>query len=52
MSTAKEGHDRDYQITIIDDCCCAGSEEEHQALLDNMARFADVTTAEDVEFSS
>ncbi len=52
MSTAKEGHDRDYHIVIIDDCCCAGSEEEHQTLLENMARFADVTTANDVEFST
>jgi len=52
MSVAKEGHDRDYHIVIIDDCCCAGSEEEHRFLRDNMARFADVTTSTDVDFSS
>ncbi|MEX2450449.1 MAG: cysteine hydrolase [Rhodospirillales bacterium] len=50
MSVAKEGHDRDYQIVIIDDCCCAGSEDEHRYLLNNMARFADVTTSQEITF--
>ena len=52
MSVAKEGHDRDYHIVIVDDCCCAGSEDEHRFLLNNMARFAGVTTSADVDFSA
>lgn len=52
MSVAKEGHDRDYHVVIIDDCCCAGSEDEHQFLLNNMARFADVATSQDINFSA
>lgn len=52
MSVAKEGHDRDYHIVIVDDCCCAGSEDEHQILLGNMARFADVTNSTEIGFSN
>ena len=40
------------KLFIIDDCCCAGSEDEHQFLLNNMARFADVATSQDINFSA
>lgn len=48
LSAAKEGHDRDYQMTILDDCCCAGSENEHNALMSSMRRFATVTTSDSI----
>jgi nicotinamidase-related amidase len=51
LSTAKEGHDRDFIITIIEDCCCAGSEEDHQAVLHICERFATTSTADAVDFS-
>ncbi|MDA0655390.1 MAG: cysteine hydrolase [Proteobacteria bacterium] len=50
LSTAKEGHDRDFIITIIEDCCCAGSEEDHHAVLHICERFATITTADAVDF--
>ncbi|HAT35962.1 MAG TPA: cysteine hydrolase [Rhodospirillaceae bacterium] len=50
LSTAKEGHDRDFIITIIEDCCCAGSEEDHQAVLHICERFANITTSGEVTF--
>ena len=50
LSTAKEGHDRDFIITIIEDCCCAGSEEDHQAVLKICERFADIVTVASVTF--
>lgn len=50
LSTAKEGHDRDFIITIIEDCCCAGSEDDHQAVLHICARFATITTSDEVSF--
>ena len=50
LSTAKEGHDRDFIITIIEDCCCAGSEEDHQAVLSICERFATITTVDAVNF--
>lgn len=50
LSTAKEGHDRDFLITIIEDCCCAGSEEDHQAVLHICERFATITNSDEVSF--
>tara|TARA_B100001093_G_scaffold476037_1_gene502078 strand:- start:1933 stop:2520 length:588 start_codon:yes stop_codon:yes gene_type:complete len=50
LSTAKEGHDRDFVITIIEDCCCAGSEDDHQAVLHICERFASITKSEEVDF--
>ena len=50
LSTAKEGHDRDFIITIIEDCCCAGSEEDHQAVLSICERFATITTVDTINF--
>jgi nicotinamidase-related amidase len=52
LSTAKEGHDRDFIITIIEDCCCAGSEEDHQAVLKICERFATIATVDDVDFGA
>ena len=51
LSAAKEGHDRDFHMTILDDCGCAGSEAEHGALIANMERYADITTSEAVDFA-
>jgi nicotinamidase-related amidase len=50
LSAAKDGHDRDYQMMILDDCCCAGSEAEHQALIASMQRYAGITTSASVDF--
>lgn len=50
LSTAKEGHDRDFLITILEDCCCAGSEDDHQAVLNICSRFASIKTSEEIEF--
>lgn len=51
LSAAKEGHDRDFQVTILDDCCCAGSEPEHRNLIAGMERYADVESSHSVGFS-
>ncbi len=51
LSAAKDGHDRDFQMTILDDCCCAGGEAEHGALIANMKRYADITTSKAVDFA-
>ena len=42
---AREGHDRDYAITIIEDCCCGATDEEHQFALAGLRRYAEITTA-------
>ena len=51
LSAAKEGHDRDYEIVVLDDCCCALTEEQHQAVIEQVQRLAVVTTSAAVRFS-
>ncbi len=50
LSAAKEGHDRDYEIVVLEDCCCALTEEQHQAVIEQMQRIAAITTSKDVQF--
>ncbi|MGY1494963.1 isochorismatase family cysteine hydrolase [Aeromonas dhakensis] len=42
QATVRDGHDRDYLITIIEDACAAGSEEEHQQSILMLSRIATV----------
>ena len=50
LSAAKEGHDRDYEIVVLEDCCCALTEEQHQAVIEQMQRIAVITTSKEVRF--
>jgi len=50
LSAAKEGHDRDYEVVVLEDCCCALTEEQHQAVIEQMQRIAVITTSKDVQF--
>ena len=49
QSAAREGHDRDYQITIIEDACAAASDEEHQRSMQLLSRIAHITTAGELQ---
>ena len=51
LSGAKDGHDRDYDVYVLDDCCCALSEEQHQAVIDQMKRMTTIVTASTVTFA-
>ena len=50
LSAAKDGHDRDYDITILDDCSAALTDEQHKATLEMVSRFATITTASEITF--
>lgn len=52
LSGAKDGHDRDYEVVVLDDCCCALSEEQHRCVIDGIRRFATITTSAEVDFSA
>jgi nicotinamidase-related amidase len=52
LSAAKDGHDRDYDIVVLEDCSCAASEAQHQAVIEQMNRLATITTAAKLEFRS
>jgi nicotinamidase-related amidase len=46
--TAREGHDRDYTITILTDACGAHTQENHQMALQLCSRVASLQTVEDL----
>ncbi|UJF17306.1 cysteine hydrolase [Vibrio sp. SS-MA-C1-2] len=41
QSIVRDGHDRDYQLTVIQDACAASTQIEHQASLEMISRLAD-----------
>lgn len=48
-AAVREGHDRDYECVLLEDCCAGATDEEHDNALDGLRRFAKVTTARDLE---
>lgn len=50
QATVREGHDRDYEIIVLEDCCCAPSTEEHDNAIQGLKRFCTLTTSQDVNF--
>ena len=50
QATVREGHDRDFAVTVLADCCCAPSDEEHDQALQGLKRFCTITTSDDVVF--
>jgi nicotinamidase-related amidase len=49
-STVREAHDRDYVVTVLEDCCAAASAEDHEAAIRALQRFAAFTTVDAVDF--
>ncbi|CAM4146943.1 cysteine hydrolase [Bordetella muralis] len=50
QATVREGHDRDYEIVVLEDCCCGTSAEEHENAIKGLQRFCRITTSEEVVF--
>lgn len=50
QATVREGHDRDYEIVVIEDGCCGVSDEEHDNAIGGLKRFCKLTTSNDVTF--
>jgi nicotinamidase-related amidase len=50
QAAVREGHDRDYQMVLLEDCCCALSAEEHESAIKLLQRFCQVTTSAAVAF--
>lgn len=51
LSAAKEGHDRDYEIIVLEDCCCALTEAQHLAVIEQMQRMTTITNSGEVQFA-
>ena len=52
QGAAREGHDRDYAITLLEDCCCGATEDEHNFALAGLRRYAEVSTAAEYRFEA
>lgn len=52
QAAVREGHDRDYEMVLLEDCCCALSTEEHDSAIKLLQRFGRITTSADVVFSA
>jgi nicotinamidase-related amidase len=50
QAAVREGHDRDYEMVLLEDCCCALSAEEHESAVRLLQRFCKITTSKDVAF--
>jgi nicotinamidase-related amidase len=50
QATVREGHDRDYEVVVIEDACCATSAEEHAASMKGLQRFCRQTTSHELVF--
>ena len=48
QSAAREAHDRDYRVVVVEDLCGAGSEEDHVQALRLLAKVATVAKSAEV----
>lgn len=52
QATVRDGHDRDFEMIVLEDCCCAHSEQEHANSMGSLARFCKTATSATVDFSA
>ena len=51
-AAVREGHDRDYEMVVLEDCCCAMTADEHAASVASFRRFCTaLTNAAEVTFT-
>lgn len=50
QATVREGHDRDYEMIVLEDCCCGLTAREHEIAMESIQRFCQVTSSDDVSF--
>ncbi|KAA1014252.1 cysteine hydrolase [Paraburkholderia panacisoli] len=50
QAAVREGHDRDYEMVVLEDGCCGLSTQEHENAIESLRRFCVVTTSVDVVF--
>lgn len=47
---AREGHDRDYACTVVQDCCAGATSDEHDSALRCVSRFAAIKNSDEITF--
>lgn len=51
QACVREGHDRDFEMVIIEDACCGLTSEEHEIAMKSLQRFCKTTTSAVVDFA-
>ncbi|MFK3668011.1 cysteine hydrolase family protein [Ochrobactrum teleogrylli] len=46
-AAVREGHDRDYECVVLEDCCAGSTSEEHEFALAGLRRFSKIMTSTD-----
>lgn len=49
QSTARDAHDRDYNVVVIEDACAAASEDEHQSSMEMLGAIAKIISTEELK---
>ncbi len=48
QSCVRDAHDRDYEVTIIEDACAAHTQEEHKTSIQTLQRLANIQQSNDL----
>lgn len=51
-SGAREAHDRDYEVVILEDCCAGVTADEHMHAIACLARYASIVNSRELLWSS
>ena len=46
QACVRDAHDRDFRVTVLEDCCSAASQEEHDASLSALSMFASIARSD------
>lgn len=46
-SLVRDAHDRDYQVTILEDCCAAANKEDHEAALLSLKKISRIKNSKE-----
>jgi len=50
QAAVRDGHDRDYEMIVLEDCCAAHSDTEHANSIGSLGRFCKVESSQTVVF--
>lgn len=51
-SGAREGHDRDYEVVILEDCCAGVTADEHLHAIACLGRYAQIVGSKDFDWTA
>ncbi len=52
QATVRDGHDRDFEMVVLEDCCAAHSAQEHENSIGSIGRFCRIVASTAVDFAS